>query len=231
MDVYLRPIRPDELYHHGIKGQKWGLRRFQNADGTLTSAGRQRYNVDSKPNVVARALFNGEIGQRMAVRANSGYRQDKKAIKADYKEKMAGKDRATKKELKADRKAEINEAKVATADALYGRQSHAANTAIQTESSKKAIAKSLLMGGYGAKTYNEVRHQDGKTNSRGAAAVLGIIADYGNNYTLGALSIVDYAGSKTRSPKAEARYKGSEARYEKLAAEAKKSRASAAKRG
>ena len=31
------------LEHHGIKGQKWGLRRFQNPDGTLTPAGRARY--------------------------------------------------------------------------------------------------------------------------------------------------------------------------------------------
>ena len=31
-----------ELYHHGIKGQKWGVRRFQNPDGTLTDAGRRR---------------------------------------------------------------------------------------------------------------------------------------------------------------------------------------------
>lgn len=37
---------PDELFHHGIKGQKWGIRRFQNSDGTLTAAGKKRYGDD-----------------------------------------------------------------------------------------------------------------------------------------------------------------------------------------
>lgn len=32
----------DELKHHGIKGMKWGVRRYQNADGTLTLAGKKR---------------------------------------------------------------------------------------------------------------------------------------------------------------------------------------------
>ena len=32
----------DYLEHYGIKGMKWGIRRFQNADGTLTAAGRKR---------------------------------------------------------------------------------------------------------------------------------------------------------------------------------------------
>lgn len=33
----------DELAHYGIKGQKWGVRRFQNPDGTYTAAGKERY--------------------------------------------------------------------------------------------------------------------------------------------------------------------------------------------
>ena len=32
-----------ELYHHGIKGQRWGVRRFQKKDGSLTPAGKKRY--------------------------------------------------------------------------------------------------------------------------------------------------------------------------------------------
>ena len=35
----------DELYHHGILKQRWGVRRFQNSDGSLTAAGRERYGV------------------------------------------------------------------------------------------------------------------------------------------------------------------------------------------
>lgn len=35
-----------ELYHHGIKGMKWGVRRFQNKNGSLTDAGKKRYSPE-----------------------------------------------------------------------------------------------------------------------------------------------------------------------------------------
>lgn len=37
----------EELYHHGIKGQKWGVRRYQNPDGSLTDAGVKRYGKNT----------------------------------------------------------------------------------------------------------------------------------------------------------------------------------------
>ena len=36
----------NSIYHHGIKGQHWGVRRFQNEDGSLTPAGQKRYRVE-----------------------------------------------------------------------------------------------------------------------------------------------------------------------------------------
>lgn len=35
----------NELYHHGIKGQKWGVRRYQNKDGTMTDAGKKKRKI------------------------------------------------------------------------------------------------------------------------------------------------------------------------------------------
>ena len=47
-------ISDEELYHYGIKGQKWGVRRYQNDDGSLTPSGKKRYSDDSQLNSIKR---------------------------------------------------------------------------------------------------------------------------------------------------------------------------------
>lgn len=42
---YTKSLCHGELYHHGIEGQKWGVRRYQNPDGSLTEEGKQRYRI------------------------------------------------------------------------------------------------------------------------------------------------------------------------------------------
>lgn len=78
-------ISEDELCHHGIKGQKWGIRRFQKKDGSLTPAGKGRYNDDtakkgkkSKPVRVGQAFVDAfardtATGFATAVLINTGY--------------------------------------------------------------------------------------------------------------------------------------------------------------
>lgn len=48
-------MNSNELYHHGIKGQKWGIRRYQNEDGSLTDAGRKRYGPSGQQFLEAKA--------------------------------------------------------------------------------------------------------------------------------------------------------------------------------
>ena len=54
--MYTEYLYKDSLAHHGIKGQRWGVRRFQNPDGTLTPEGKARYSATSPK----KQLSNGD---------------------------------------------------------------------------------------------------------------------------------------------------------------------------
>ena len=98
-------ISSDELRHHGIKGQRWGVRRFQEEDGSLTPAGKERYDdnkkqiqneeQDTKKNTIF-TKRNIAIGATAAVAALAviGYMRYKKnsnAVRSKPMEIVAGK--------------------------------------------------------------------------------------------------------------------------------------------
>ena len=74
----------DNLQHHGIKGQKWGKRRFQNADGTLTALGRFRYG---KAETKDYEELQGKVDKASGlVKAAQKYRSEKDH--EEYEEKI-----------------------------------------------------------------------------------------------------------------------------------------------
>jgi hypothetical protein len=84
---------PKELYHFGTKGMKWGQRRFQNPDGSLTPLGEQRYGKNGK---------RGSIGRSMDLNKLDRERTLAKS-KADYYSARAS-DRMSRKVYRANKK-------------------------------------------------------------------------------------------------------------------------------
>lgn len=87
----------DCLEHHGILGQKWGIRRYQNEDGSLTEAGKRRYSREvAKEQRVARSIEKSE--RRMRIK------EAKAAAKASEMESKARILEAKARSKKADAK-------------------------------------------------------------------------------------------------------------------------------
>ena len=135
-------IRESDLAHHGIKGQKWGQRRFQNEDGTWTAAGKERYgdgestgsgsgSVRSFKGNLHRALaanygLNAKVHSKSnktlaSINKQAQNAQLKKAAEADAaKAKKMNDPKHQKKVANAKKALKIGAAVAGTALAAYG---------------------------------------------------------------------------------------------------------------
>lgn len=144
----------DVLVHHGIKGQKWGERRFQNDDGSLTVAGRQRYGVGTRltnmgknlGGLATRALaenkkrrnlsnyqnkdgsFNAAGKKRFNIQ-NDGYKDAYKKAQSDLKAAKA----ATRVEMKRQQRKSFEDIDDSALDKVFDNERAARATAKQAK--------------------------------------------------------------------------------------------------
>ena len=105
----------NELYHYGIQGMRWGVRRFQNSDGTLTAAGKKRYygiqgmrwgvrrfqNSDGTLTAAGKKRYNKEL---------ESYRADKKKLAEETRKfERVKKNKEKVEKLLADKQALIDQ--------------------------------------------------------------------------------------------------------------------------
>lgn len=91
------------LYHHGILGQKWGVRRYQNADGSLTAAGRKRLAKD----ISKLAKKHGRYSQEVQDRVNKDLTDEQRARVREANDRFSKRINSIDDRISAKRDAEI----------------------------------------------------------------------------------------------------------------------------
>lgn len=159
----------NELYHHGIKGQKWGVRRYQNEDGSLTAEGKERY---------------GELGEHKNTSSIA-----RRMLTGDH---VLGAQR-----MRAKREERLK--KLVEEDEANGRNSALSKVAYEAQKQKnididqynshtstgKLFAQNLLMGGWMADKYRSSRARGA---TRGQAFAESLLDNLTFEFTLGTSS-------------------------------------------
>lgn len=121
----------NELYHHGIKGMKWGRRRYQNEDGSYKAGHEGRYDSDGSSQKTSMKQMKKDYKS-----ASKQAKADYKAAKKAYRQTEEGKAEAAARRKKAIK---VGAAVAATALAAYG--AYKLNQYVKTKNCEIAAQK------------------------------------------------------------------------------------------
>lgn len=124
----------NELTHHGIKGQKWGVRRFQKKDGTLTPAGKKRYNDDDLMKKYGELEDQMTYGKHANPKKNAAIqkrmREIENELNAESNAKKAAKLEKAKAKIEKQKQAAIGKAEVKAIKKTYAAEYRAGHSFI-----------------------------------------------------------------------------------------------------
>lgn len=152
------------LSHHGIKGQQWGNRRFQNEDGSLTEAGKHRYGVgehkdwkrlkkdaanDAKEYARAKAYYGEGAGtRRKKIKNLISERMKDPDYKAEFERQLAGQD-MEKAQKTANRERKVQDTKNTVGKTARGVKNFLLGNAVPMTTTAMAIGAALKYTGAG----------------------------------------------------------------------------------
>lgn len=144
-----------EIYHHGVKGQKWGVRRYQNKDGSLTPQGVKRYATKhyAKKAYEANTSTGGKIYDKY-----TGVH--KISAKAKYEHSSTKKNEEAAKQYLSDKQIDKAAAKKKVAKSIQ--KGSVATAKVLNKAGKAYLTDQLFFGGTGTKIAKSVAIQTGR---------------------------------------------------------------------